>query len=32
MTGEFAKFIPAVLDAFGGEDTAEQDPVISSAA
>ncbi|MEX1670193.1 recombination-associated protein RdgC [Zhongshania guokunii] len=32
MTGEFAKFIPAVVGAFGGEDTAEQDPVISSAA
>ncbi|MBW2941552.1 recombination-associated protein RdgC [Zhongshania aquimaris] len=32
MTAEFAKFIPAVLGAFGGEDLSEQGEVISSAA
>jgi recombination associated protein RdgC len=32
MTGEFAKFIPALLEAFGGEELSEQDPIISSAA
>ena len=32
MSAEFATFIPAVLDAFGGEDVSEQGEVISSAA
>lgn len=32
MSAEFATFIPAVLDAFGGEDASEQGEVISSAA
>lgn len=30
MTGEFAKFIPAVLDAFGGEDQAEPEALLSA--
>lgn len=32
MSAEFAKFIPAVLEAFGGEDVGEQSEVISNAA
>ena len=32
MSAEFAKFIPAVLEAFGGEDLGDQDEVISTAA